>query len=300
MNKLRLRKFATGVALLGSALSGLIPATGLAQPAPSVTTPATTATADDSVKLEKFVVTGSLIPFAADAPAIPVTTITSVDIERSGTQTSLLEVLRKTVPQFVGNGNLGATNANVSSGSTSGGSQLSLFNAQTLVLVNGRRVAYAPVGASGGYQFVDVNLIPVSAVERIDVVTDGASAIYGTDAISGVVNIILKSDFQGAEVGGRYAFSDNKGNYAERSGHASIGASTGKTSVTISASWFKSDPLFNYERPYSNPTYGTGTFPGSISLNSNTYYFLNPSLNAPPMNTDLTPAQLVANGTYTG
>lgn len=301
MNKLRLRKFATGVALLGSALTGLIPAAGIAQTATSATTPTATAPADESaVKLEKFVVTGSLIPFAADAPAVPVSTITSVDIERSGAQTSLLEVLRKTVPQFVGNGNLGATNANTSSGSTSGGSQLSLFNAQTLVLINGRRVAYAPVGASGGYQFVDVNLIPISAIERVDVVTDGASAIYGTDAISGVVNIILKSDFQGSEVGGRYAFSDNQGNYAERSAHASVGASSGKTSVTVSASWFKSDPLFNYERPYSNPTYGTGTFPGSVSLNSNTYYLLNPSLNAPPQNLDLTPAQLVAAGIYSG
>ena len=270
---------------------------GVALLAVSGTAQTTAPVVEKEVKMEKFVVTGSLIPYAADAPAIPVTSVDFSSIERTGTESSVLEVLRKAVPQFIGNGNLGATNANISSGSTNGGSMVSLLNAQTLVLVNGRRVASAPVGASGGYVFVDTNLIPISAIDRIDVVTDGASATYGTDAISGVVNIILKTDYAGAEAGARYAFSDNKGNYAERSSYFVVGASSGKTNITVSGEWYKQDPIFNYERPYSAVTYGSTTFPGSVNIGS-VYYYLNPTLNAPPTATHQTPAALVAAGVY--
>jgi iron complex outermembrane recepter protein len=273
-----------------------LPSLAVAQTAATTTT---AAAADQPVKMEKFVVTGSLIPFAADAPAIPIVSVDISQIERTGTASSVLEVLRKAVPQFIGNGNLGATNANISSNSTNGGAQLSLLNAQTLVLINGRRVASAPVGASGGYVFVDTNLIPVSAIERIDVVTDGASAIYGTDAISGVVNIILKTDYAGAEFGARYGFSDNKGHYAERQAYFLLGASSGKTNITVSAEWYKQDPIFNYERPYSAVTYGSVTFPGSVNIGSS-YYYLNPTLTAPPTGTHQSAAALVAAGIYSG
>src|SRR5262245_22641602 len=142
--------------------------------------PAENAASTDSnvVKLEKFEVTGSYLAPAANSVAIPVISVDSKAIEGSGNNTDILEILRKTTPQFAGNGNLGAGNANIGSGSTNGGSQLALRNTATLVLINGRRVAYAPVGASGGFQFVDVNMIPVAAVERIEVLADGASAIY--------------------------------------------------------------------------------------------------------------------------
>jgi len=254
---------------------------------------------EETVKLDEYIVTGSYIPYSVSAPAIPVTTVRSADIAGTGVNSSLLEVLRKAVPQFVGNGNLGATNANISSGSTNGGSQLSLYNAQTLVLVNGRRVAFAPVGASGGYVFVDVNLIPMSAVERVDVVTDGASATYGSDAVSGVVNIILKSNYDGTEIGGRYGVSTNDGRFEERSAYFVTGAAAGKTNITVSAEWYKQDPIYNYERPFAATTYGTGTFPGSVSIGSS-YYYLNPTLNAPSTTTTKSPADLVAAGTYSG
>ena len=273
--------------------------TALAQTATPAPAPTSDTKKDETVKLEELVVTGSMIPYSVAAPAIPVTTVSPGDIAGTGVNSSLLEVLRKAVPQFVGNGNLGATNANISGGSTNGGSQLSLYNAQTLVLVNGRRVAFAPVGASGGYVFVDVNLIPMSAVERVEVVTDGASATYGSDAVSGVVNIILKSNYDGSEVGGRYAFSTNNGSYEERSAYFVAGAAAGKTNITVSAEWYKQDPIFNYERPFSATTYGTGTFPGSVSIGS-AYYYLNPTLNAPTATTTKSPADLVAAGVYSG
>lgn len=265
------------------------------------TTNDTAASTDENVhKLGKFEVTGSYLPAAANAVAIPVISIDRNTIENSGNTSDVLEILRKTAPQFNGNANLGSGNANVGSGSTNGGSQIALRNTATLVLVNGRRVAYAPVGASGGFQFVDVNLIPVAAIERIEVLADGASAIYGSDAVAGVVNVILRSDFNGFEVGGRYGWTTNQGHAAERSAYVVGGAGNGKTSFTMSAEWIKDDPIFAYERPYSAVTYGTPTFAGSVNIGSN-YYYLNPSTGAPTVVPGgQSPAALVAAGVYTG
>jgi iron complex outermembrane recepter protein len=250
------------------------------------------------LKLEKFEVTGSYIPMAGTATAIPVTTLDAQAIADTGVTTNVLEVLRKAAPQFMGNGNLGNANANIASGSTGGGSQLAFRNTQTLVLINGRRSAYAPIVASGGFQFVDVNLIPISAIAKIEILQDGASAIYGTDAVAGVVNIILRSDFKGMEVGMNYGFSDNPGNYAIRKGWVVTGASNDTSGITVSAEWTKADPLYQYERGYTNPIYGTATFAGIINTLGGQFYVLNPSLNAPPLNQNLTLAQLVTNGTY--
>ena len=256
----------------------------------------------NTLNLDKIVVTGSYIPMAADAPAAPVAVINAAELAKTGTSTNLLDMIRKAVPQFTGSSNIGSNNANVGSGSTNGGSQLALRNTTTLVLVNGRRVASAPVAGTGGFVFTDVNLIPPSAVERIEVLKDGASALYGTDAVSGVVNIILKSDYQGTEIGGRYEWADGEGNWATRNAYATFGASNGKTAVTGSFAWTKSDPLYQYEREYSSPKYGTASFAGVFldAVNFTDFYNLNPNLNAPPLNTDMTLAQLVAAGIYQG
>ncbi len=259
---------------------------------------------DETIKMETFNVTGSYLPPAANVVAIPVITVDSKTIQNSGENVNILDVLKKTVPQFSGNTNLGHENGNIANNLTFGGSELALRNASTLVLVNGRRMAYAPVAATGGFQFVDVNMIPVSAVERIEVLADGASAIYGSDAVAGVVNIILKSDYEGFEAGGRYGFSTNFGHYAERSAYIVGGVSDGKTSMTVSAEWTKVDPILNYERPFATPTYGTQNFAGSVSLSGVTpaqFFLLNPNLNAPPVTPGgLSPAALVAAGVYAG
>ena len=260
------------------------------------------ATSEEPVKMEKFVVTGSYIPYAADAPATAVTVVSSEDIAKTGVSGDLLEVLRKAVPQFIGAGNLGSSNSNIAGGTTNGGSQLLLRNTTTLVLINGRRAAFAPVSATGGFTFVDVDAIPVSAVEAVEVVTDGASALYGSDAVSGVVNIKLKTNFDGAQFGGSYKYGTQKGHWEERSANFTIGGNTGKTSLVVSGEWVKSDPLYQFERSASSPSFGTPTFAGVVQVGgtvSGQYYLLNPSLNAPPLNQNLTAAQLVANGTYT-
>ncbi|QYM79407.1 TonB-dependent receptor plug domain-containing protein [Horticoccus luteus] len=223
------------------------------------------ATADEPLALEKYVTTGRFIPYAAEAPAIPVQVISKAKIEASGESGDLLAVIRRTVPQFIGNGNRGASNANIGGGSTNGGSQLRPGNVQTLVLIDGRRAAFAPVAATGGFTFVDVNSIPVSAVERIEVLSDGASTVYGSDAVSGVVNIILKKDFAGAEIGGGYRGATQKAHWAERLARSIMGARAGQTDITMSAEWVKLDSHFQSERDFSADHMGkTSTFPGAV------------------------------------
>jgi len=261
---------------------------------------AQTSDTNDTLKLERLVVTGSNLPTAGETPVAPVSLLTPEIIEQSGITNDLLQVIRKTAPQFTGNGNLGGSNGNINSGSTNGGSALALRNLSTLVLVNGRRMASAPVAATGGGVFVDVNSIPIAAIERVEILTDGASAIYGTDAVSGVVNIILKSDFSGMETGGRYAFTHNDGQYAERSAYGVVGGQMGANGpkVTASFEWVKTDPLYNYQRPFATPVYGTTNFAGVIQTgtyasgafvgNPSGFYFLDPSLSAPKPGATLT------------
>lgn len=282
-------------ALLCSALSISLFSTAQAQTAAVSTTRNT----DQAVALEKFVVTGSLIPFAAGAPAIPIKVLGAPEIEKTGISTDLVDVLRRSQPAFYGGNNLGSDVANINSGDSNGGSGLALRNRSTLVLINGRRAAISPVLASGGASFVDVSVIPIAAVERVEVLSDGASATYGSDAVSGVINIILKSNYEGAEVGGSYGFSTNRGNWANRSYYGVFGASSGKTSLTLTTEWKSSDPLIQHERDFSTGLFRTPSYAGVVNI-GNDFYYLNPSANAPTRGLNLTPAQLVAQGVYRG
>jgi iron complex outermembrane receptor protein len=250
-------------------------------------------------ELQTVVVTGSFIPMELNTPGVPVTVVTSAEIEATGVGTDLLDVLTKSNPFFFGANNIGSDNGNISSGSTNGGSSVSLRNRATLVLINGRRAAVNPVVASGGSNFVDVSLIPISAVERIEILSDGASATYGSDAVGGVVNLIMKTNFEGVEVGTRYGTSNNDGDYSEMSYYGVAGASIGDTSLTISTEYKHSDPLIQKDRPFAVGLFRSPTYAGVVNI-GNDWYYLNPSLNAPPRNVDLTPAQLVAQGVYQG
>lgn len=254
---------------------------------------------EETVKLEKFTVTGTLIPVAAGSTTVPLTIIGAPELERTGITTDLIDVLRSSMPSFYGGNNLGSDVANTNSGDSNGGSAISLRNRSTLVLINGRRAASSPVVATGGNNFVDVSTIPFSAIERVEVLTDGASATYGSDAVSGVVNIILKKNYNGAEIGGSYSFSTNQGHWANRSYYMVGGASNAKTSVLFTTEWKRSDPLYQYERPYSTGLFRTPSYAGIVSI-GNDFYYLNPSANAPALNVNQTPAQLIASGVYRG
>lgn len=236
----------------------------------------------ETVKLEKFVVTGSYIPVAADAIVNPVAVLNAEDIARSGITTNTLDLLKKTVPQFVGSNNIGAENANISSGFTGGGSSASLRNLTTLTLINGRRAAVSPITGTGGAQFVDLNIIPLAAIETVEVLLDGASATYGSDATSGVLNIKTRTNYNGAQVGGFYEWADSAEGWSVRGANFVAGAGNGKTNITVAGGWNKQDPLYQFERDFSNPAYGTPTYGGVINIGSN-FFVLNPAFTAPPV-----------------
>jgi iron complex outermembrane receptor protein len=288
--------------LFALTLSAFAAHAALAQQTSNLTTSG--GASEKALELEKFVVTGSYIPYSADAPAVPVTVVGLDAIQATG-ETDLLEVVRKAVPQFVGNANLGAQNSNIGSGTTNGGARLALRNVNTLVLVNGRRAAFAPVSATGGYDFVDVNAIPVAAVESIEVLKDGASALYGSDAVSGVVNIILKKNYSGAELGGRYRFADTLlGTWEERGAHLVAGAGTDTTKLTLAFEWTRTDPIFQNEMDYSKLQTGkTSAYPGVLttfdflgSTNPGVYWLVEGK--TPPTQSGKTFDQLVAEGYY--
>lgn len=252
--------------------------------------------------MQAFVVTtGSLFPTAADATTVPVTTIGPQDMQVSGIGNNLLNLLGKTMPAFAGRSMTGTANAMNTNQYTAGGSQLALRNLDTLVLINGRRVATSGINAVNGKSFVDINQIPTAAIDHIEVLADGASAIYGSDAVGGVINIILKSDYKGAEIGGRYGFAAGDGHYTERSGYVVAGASHHGVNLTVSASWAKTDPLWESQRAFisDNPRSGTN-LPGFVAG-----AYLNPKLDSPSQTnaiganaTAASMADLVANGTY--
>ncbi|HSC64230.1 MAG TPA: TonB-dependent receptor [Caldimonas sp.] len=167
--------------------------------------------------LEKVRITGSNVPRRTDSetPA-PVQVVTREEIVRSGAA-SLQEVLQRLPANNVGTFNDGTTV------DTYGAATVSLRGlgpGSTLVLINGRRVA--PFGFTGKATYVDVNQIPVAAIERVEVLLDGASAIYGSDAIAGVVNVILRRSYRGIEVAGGLGTSTH-GDADERRASATFG-----------------------------------------------------------------------------
>lgn len=151
-------------------------------------------------ELDRIEVTGSRIKRAAIEGALPVTVIDRAQIDASG-DVSVADVLRDTT--FASFGNFRPQSGS-SAQALADIDLRGLGSNRTLVLIDGRRAPKAPFAA--GSQ--DLNSIPIAAVERIEVLSDGASAVYGSDAIGGVVNIVLRKDFEGAEV--RYGVGQTK------------------------------------------------------------------------------------------
>ena len=236
----------------------------------------TGAAAPASPAVEEIIVTGSAIPVSPDAIAVPVTIINADAIANAGVNTNVLDILRKQIPAFAGRSNAGNSNAANTNQNTAGGSSIQLRNLDTLILVNGRRVAVSAISTVNGKVFVNVSEISPAAIDRIEVLTDGASAIYGSDAIGGVINIILKSNYQGGNFAARAAGA--AGGYTEKSLDANYGFNVGSgTNITLSASYSASSPLYQNQRPFSSPFYSTsGNVPGTIGS-----FFLNPGITAP-------------------
>src|SRR5216117_39308 len=149
-------------------------------------------------EVERVVVTGSNIPTAEETGPNPVDTYRPQDLEKLGIRNAT--DLTTFLPQEAG----GTTNLNISNGGL-GTVQFNLrglLPKETLVLVDGKRVAFGSLGSAGTSAGPDINLIPFSMVDHVDILKDGASAVYGSDAIAGVVNFFLIHKFRGLEIGG--------------------------------------------------------------------------------------------------
>ncbi|MFO1312213.1 MAG: TonB-dependent receptor [Burkholderiales bacterium] len=145
-------------------------------------------------------VTGSNIKRVDSETAAPIETITREDIQQSGLNT-ISEVVRRITANS--NGTIGDSFTNgFAGGGATGVSLRGLGSNNTLVLINGRRLANTGLADDGQYSFVDLNQIPFDLVDRIEILKDGASAIYGSDAVAGVINVILRQQFTGVTVTG--------------------------------------------------------------------------------------------------
>jgi iron complex outermembrane recepter protein len=188
-----------------------------AQTPPTSPTPASPA----PQAIEKIEVTGSNIKRVESETSSLVQVISRTDIERTGKQ-SIAEVLRG-----ITGDNQGSLPTAFSAGFASGAAGVSLRGLglnSTLVLVNGRRMAPYGLADDGARTFVDLNSIPLEAVDRVEILKDGASAIYGSDAVGGVVNIILRKNYQGFSAGGSLGTSyKNDGQLTRGSGSVGFG-----------------------------------------------------------------------------
>ncbi len=195
--------------------------------------------------LEEVVVTGSRIARSSDfeSPS-PVITVDRDSIERSGYNN--LQQLMEKIPAN-GNGAF-STRGNNQDSTANGAASISLRGLgadATLVLVNGRRVAVSAFAENVTTSFVDINSIPVAAIERVEVLKDGSSAVYGSDAVAGVINIILRKNFDGFEAAAGYGTADG---YDETTASAIWGLDGEKGNVTMIVDYFKNTNLFNTER----------------------------------------------------
>ncbi|GAB2503420.1 TonB-dependent receptor plug domain-containing protein [Lysobacter humi (ex Lee et al. 2017)] len=279
-------------------LSLLIAAPGLAAAQDQAT-----ATGSDARALDSVTVTGSRIKRAAVEGQVPVQTITREDIERTG-QTSVGDVIQQITA--AGSGFNRTRNASGNDGfppdgggTGAGATTVNLRHLgtkRTLVLVDGQRWVNES-SASGVGSAVDLNTIPLAVVERIEVLEDGASSLYGSDAIAGVVNIITRRNFDGAQV------SVNYGQYTPGDGETkgvdiAWGGSGDRFNWFVGASYQDQDAIASIDRERTRePVFGTGLALGSSRVPGGRFVFRDPRFPDPADPTRGTPYDLTSDPT---
>ncbi len=218
-----------------------------------ICTPAVIAQDDN----DEIVVTGSFIKRKnqADLPS-PLQTVGAGDIEDIGafniadiTQTLTINTGAQNNPDaFTQNATTGTSNINLRG----------LGVGSTLVLLNGKRQVLSGSPTNDGINFVDTSsLVPLIAVERVEILKDGASALYGSDAVAGVVNFLTVEDYDGIRLSGDYTTHQSQGDYDEFNIQGLIGKDFGRGSVILAASYLDRSPLTTQERRLSVP-FGAG------------------------------------------
>ena len=203
-------------------------------------------------QLDRVEVTGSSIKRIGAETALPVQIITRDEIQRTGA--SNVEQLMQTISANLSVGSL--TNASAAGATTLGISAISLRglgSQRTLVLINGRRITPYGYGNTNDSVSVDVNSIPLAAIDRVEVLKDGASAIYGSDAIAGVVNFILRREYTGVEAMAEYgAASHDSGSTTRASATFGFGdLAKDRYNAFATVSYQKEKALFGRERGFA-------------------------------------------------
>jgi iron complex outermembrane receptor protein len=253
--------------------------------APLVFAQAAPESAAPAERVQEVVVTGSRIPQAPNDISIsPISSITADDVQRTGFVRT--EDLLSSLPQVVAEQGSGLS---ISSVGTATISLRGLGSQRTLVLVDGRRLN---PGGSGGIppgsaSAADVNQIPADLIERADVLTGGASSVYGADAVAGVVNFVLNTHYEGVKIDANYGFNNHKNDNATDLGYlsafgAAIPGSTvnsgqnkdlsiiagsnfadGKGNATVYATYLNSSPAVGYQFDHAGCTLIGGNTPAS-------------------------------------
>ena len=234
---------------------------------------------EDELLLEEVVVTGSRIRRTMDTQSQEIITFTAEDMQLAG-NISVTEALRQSTMNSFGS-------LRESSGSSAQSN--ATFNlrgvgsSRTLILLNGRRTVGSPSLGGGGT--VNLNMIPFSAVDRIEVIADGASAVYGSDAIAGVVNVILQKDYDGLTIQARYG-DRSQDDGTEEMASVLMGASNERGSITFALEYDHRDPIFDSDRDYTKAEWsdldGDGDITGYFETRGVSFYgytLLNPDYN---------------------
>jgi iron complex outermembrane receptor protein len=231
--------------------------------------------------LQRVEVTGTNIKRTDTETASPVQVLTRDDIEKSGRQ-SIQEVLRTITADSTG-----SIPTSFSNGFASGSAAVSLRGLgvnSTLVLVNGRRMTTYGLADDGTRNFVDLNSLPLEAVERIEVLKDGASAVYGADAVGGVVNVILRKNYTGGSIGGTYGQTNHSDGQTGRAfgtyGFGNIDSDRYNVFFTIEAS--KQKNIWSTDRGFigQSDLRSLGYYDTTNGANR-PYFGLGPSSNSP-------------------
>ncbi|NQZ86871.1 MAG: TonB-dependent receptor [Colwellia sp.] len=209
--------------------------------------------ANTEKEVEKIVVTGSRIKGVDLEGTQPLVVISAEDIRNSGAS-SISELMKQISQTRGGEGSFSTSESGATSTSTPAGqaaaSLRGLGPSSTLTLINGRRVA-ASSFASGTQNFVDINSIPLAAIERIEVLATGASAIYGADAVAGVINYILKKDYQGAEVNLSYGNSFESSNEGKYNLNLVMGTELAGGNLTVFADYYDREAFSALDRDFT-------------------------------------------------
>jgi len=222
---------------------------------------------DNSVRLQEIVVTGTLIRNVAPV-GTQLISISPIDISASGAQTA--SQLLATMPQVGGYFNtLPQVSANVYQQQVLKPNLRNLpesnvqSGASTLILLDGHRIA----GAGVTQDAPDIDVIPPSLIERVEIMPDGGSATYGSDAVGGVINFITRRHFNGIESDARYGFAKD---YKTFDASITAGHDFGKISAYVSYSYARNDPIYNRDRSYyKDLDWTTGVFAGRQCANPN-------------------------------